>query len=465
MLWLVRWRHAGRPSWALPLYAGLGAGLGLVVHPAFPANLELWVAQNVHLFDFVGSLGAGGAELRPATTLELLAKNFGFWAAAALALLAARGAAPAPPERALARDVYAVAALAFGALYLAMWRFGLYFFPFAALALLAALGPEGLRTRFRLPAARRTLPLAFAWLLCVVAALPQASAMARRFLDRAMPGPPREEAWRAFAASVPDGAKIAAPWGIAQAYVFFAPQGRYLNLLDPLLMALPYPREEALARALFAGEEPDLALAVGAGLDSDYLAFSTAVDSGAARGARRRRPAPAPDPRRLRSALCARARGRGALRARLGGGGARRGVRPLSAPYRPARARARGLRRRAAGRTGVRPLPPARVGGRGRPALAGARPLRARPLGGRRPAAGGARRRAGRGARRGRALRGRARRGRARLDARDLPRSRDRALRVLPARARGGRRAGRPGAAPASRPAAHQAPQASATPG
>jgi hypothetical protein len=273
LLWLVRWRHAGRPSWALPLYAGLGAGLGLVVHPAFPANLELWVVQNVHLFDYVASLGAGGAELRPATTLELLAKNFGFWAAAALALLAARRAAPAPPERALARDVHAVAALAFGALYLAMWRFGLYFFPFATLALLAALGPEGLGARFRWPA-RRTLPLALAWLLCVVAALPQASAMAGRFLDRAMPGPPREEAWRAFAASVPDGAKIAAPWGIAQAYVFFAPQGRYLNLLDPLLMALPYPREEALARALFAGEEPDLALAVGAGLDSDYLAFS-----------------------------------------------------------------------------------------------------------------------------------------------------------------------------------------------
>lgn len=274
LLWLVRWRHDGRPAWALPLYAGLGAGLGLVVHPAFPANLDLWAVVNVHLFDFVDRLGAGGAELRPATAVELLTKNLGFWVAAALALAAARRSPAAPPARALARDVHALAALAFGALYLTMWRFGIYFFPFAALALLARLGPEGLAAR--LPVGRRrALPVALAWLVCAGLALPQAAAMARRFLDRTMPGPQREDAWRDFAASVPAGARVAAPWGIAQAYVFFAPQGRYLNLLDPLLMALPHPREHALAQALFAGEEPDLALAVGIGLDSDYLAFST----------------------------------------------------------------------------------------------------------------------------------------------------------------------------------------------
>lgn len=273
LAWLVRWRREGRLTPALPLYTALGTGLGLIVHPAFPANLELWAVVNVHLFDFVGRLGAGGAELQPATTVELLTKNFGFWAAAGLALAAARRVPAPPPSRALARDVYALSALVFGALYLAMWRFGLYFFPFAALALLARLGPEGLSTRFA-PGRRRSLPIALAWLVCVAAALPQAAAMTRRFLDRTMPGPQREDAWRAFGESVPEGARVAAPWGIAQAYVFFAPQGRYLNLLDPVLMALPFPREEALARALFAGEEPDVALAAGSGLDSDYLAFS-----------------------------------------------------------------------------------------------------------------------------------------------------------------------------------------------
>lgn len=274
LAWLVRWRHEGRISLALPLYTALGTGLGLIVHPAFPANLELWAVVNVHLFDFVGRLGAGGAELQPATTVELLAKNFGFWAAAALALAAARRVPAPPPSRALARDVYALSALVFGALYLAMWRFGLYFFPFAALALLALLGPEGLAARLPL-GRRRSVSVALAGLICVAAALPQGTAMAARFLDRTMPGPQREDAWRAFGRSVPEGARVAAPWGIAQAYVFFAPQGRYLNLLDPVLMALPYPREEALARALFAGEEPDVALAVGSGLDSDHLAFST----------------------------------------------------------------------------------------------------------------------------------------------------------------------------------------------
>jgi hypothetical protein len=270
--WLLRWRRDGRPSWGLLLYTALGTAIGLAVHPAFPANLELWAVVNLHLFDFVGSLDAGGAELRPATTAAVLTKNLGFWAAAALALLAGRSSAPAAPDRALARDVHAMGAAVFGLLYLAMWRFGLYFFPFAALALVAHLGTHGIATRVRL--GRWRVPVAAAWLLCVLAAVPQGVAMARHFLA-GPPGPAREDAWRAFSQSVPAGAKVAAPWGMAQAYFFFAPQGRYLNFLDPVLMAFPYPRQEALARAVFAGTEPDLALAVGGGLDSDYLAFST----------------------------------------------------------------------------------------------------------------------------------------------------------------------------------------------
>lgn len=273
-LWcLVRRRHDGRFPLALPLYATLGAALALLVHPAFPANLELWLVQNVHLFDLTTSLGAGGAELRPATTAELLTKNFAFWLVAAL-LLARRGAAPSPESpRALARDIYAVAGAVFFLLYLTMWRFGLYFYPLALLALVARAGPAPLAGSFRL-GRRASLPVVVAVVLVALAALPPARGMAHRFLDRSMPGPPREAAWRAFGASVPNGARVAAPWGIAQAYVFFAPQGRYLNLLDPVFMALPFPREFELQRALFAGEEPDLAFAAGAGLDSDHLAFS-----------------------------------------------------------------------------------------------------------------------------------------------------------------------------------------------
>lgn len=272
----VRWLHRRRFPWALGLYAVLGTAVGLLVHPAFPRNLEVWAVQNVYLFDFVESIGAGGAELRPATLAAVAERNLGFWlalAVALLALLARRGGGPAAPDRALARDTLLVGAIAFGALYVEMWRFGLYFFPLAGLAALAALGPGGLAARL-LPLRGPRLPVGAALGLCGLVALPGAIGMGRFYLDRSAPGPSREAEWRAFGDAVPAAARVAAPWGQAQAYFFFAPQASYLNFLDPVLMAFPHPREAALERALFRGDEPDLALAVGAGLDSDHLAFS-----------------------------------------------------------------------------------------------------------------------------------------------------------------------------------------------
>lgn len=254
----------------LALYTALGVGLGLVVHPAFPANLELWSAANVHLFRHVETLGAGGAELQPATTRAVLAKNFGFLATLAL-ILAAWKARRGPVAEPRLAGAYGVAAVAFTLLYLSMWRFAIYAIPFLLLATLSIVG--------RLPFERIGESQRFSWLhagllLTLVLSLPPASGMASELLELGKPPVDREAAWRDFGRILPPGARVAAPWGIAQAYVFFAPQGRYLNLLDPVLLALPYPDLSRLERSVFSGEEPDLALAVFHGLGSDYLAFS-----------------------------------------------------------------------------------------------------------------------------------------------------------------------------------------------
>ena len=39
-----------RWEWRLLLYPFLGAGAGLLLHPHFPANLEVWALQNIAFF-------------------------------------------------------------------------------------------------------------------------------------------------------------------------------------------------------------------------------------------------------------------------------------------------------------------------------------------------------------------------------------------------------------------------------
>ncbi len=84
----------------------------------------------------------------------------------------------------------------------------------------------------------------------------------------------REAEWTEFGRAVPAGAKVAAEWGLTHVYIYFAPQASYLNVLDPVFMALPYPEAYEAQRALFDGRDSDGAMTVKAGLDSDFLAFS-----------------------------------------------------------------------------------------------------------------------------------------------------------------------------------------------
>ncbi len=291
---LFLWRGWARRKWdwELVLYPVLGVGLGLVIHPQFPANLHVWWVQNVEFFRYKGTLDVG-TEIRPRPTDKMLLDNLGWWPALVALVLAARplaggGRARSPgaaeDDEAMA-DAFTLAALVFSGLYLLMGRFVLYALPFATLAVLAELRRRGLApgSWMRLPGGRSRraqVPLGVVLILCVTASFPKVWDLVSR-----LPGSPdeppraRETAWRDLGRAMPDGARVAAPWGSTEAYVLFAPQGRYLNVLDPIFMALPYPRIYALQRALFEGEEPDVPLVSTGPLESEFLAQSNVLGS------------------------------------------------------------------------------------------------------------------------------------------------------------------------------------------
>ena len=73
--------------------------------------------------------------------------------------------------------------------------------------------------------------------------------------------------------SGPGRCPCAAPWDAAEAYIWAAPQARYINLLDPVFMVVSHPTAYAVQRNIWDGSEPDVPLAVKIYLDSDYIAF------------------------------------------------------------------------------------------------------------------------------------------------------------------------------------------------
>ena len=264
-----------RLEWRGPLWALLGVGLGLVVHPHFPHNLEVWVAQSVDFFRLKGRLDVG-TEIRPNFTDVALMVNLG-WLLGLAALW--RSAVPGDPpteEEARAADAFGAAAAAFGLLYLLMSRFSLYAVPFATLWLLFELRRRGLVPGrwVRLPR-RGRVPLAAALALALLVSLPEAVRQLRTFRERTAPGPgdARLADRAALARALPAGARVAAPWRSTPIYMLAAPQALYLNVLDPVFMALPHPRAYELQRRVFDGTEPDVPLAAVAGLASEIVAF------------------------------------------------------------------------------------------------------------------------------------------------------------------------------------------------
>lgn len=269
-----------RWPWRMLAYAFLGAGLALVLHPHFPHNLEIWAAQNVEFFLRKGELGVG-TEIRPNFTDVVLMVNLGWFLG--LAVLAASARSPAAARPAAAAEgrlaaALAIAAAAFGGLYLLMSRFSVYFFPFATLGWLYELHRRGRRPgAWTYLPARGRIPLALAAAVCLVASFPEARRQLGVYAHRTRLGTneARLADREALAAAIPEGARVAADWGPTATLMLWAPQGRYLNALDPVFMAIPFPEEQRLLEEVLAGREPDVPAAVAGALASDHLVYPT----------------------------------------------------------------------------------------------------------------------------------------------------------------------------------------------
>ena len=269
----------------LPLYPALGVGLGLVLHPHFPDNLRIWVLQSFDFFQAKAALDVG-TEIFPNTTDVTLMVNLGW-----LLLMAVLWRSSAPAETSLDErrrlasqaDAFLVAATVFGVLYLLMSRFSIYFFVFATSWIVLELGRRGLRPgrTCRLPF-RGELRTAVAVALCLLVAAPEARRQVLNYRHRLALGPDevrlrdRED----LAKALPPGARAVARWQQTPIYMLWAPHATYMNVLDPVFMARPYPQLFELQQRIFAGTEPDVPVKLKQALDSDFIAFSRAADTG-----------------------------------------------------------------------------------------------------------------------------------------------------------------------------------------
>jgi hypothetical protein len=288
-----------RWEWDFLLYAVLGVGLGLVVHPNFPKNLEIWMLQSIAILR-VRDPGDIGSEIFPDSTATVLFGNLAwFLAAAALwqspprrgtageAADGGAGSAGSAPAKAgprledadlvgRAADAFGVAAGAFGLLYLLSERFAHYFYPLATLWMLFELRRRGRAPGRWIKVGGHRLPLAAALAVCLLAGWPAAT-RARRWVRLSSDPGPRAVALAdraALSRALPPGARVAAHWGHTPIYLFWAPQALYLNVLDPVFMAVPFPAAYARQRAVFDGSEPDVPLAVEQTLASDFVVCS-----------------------------------------------------------------------------------------------------------------------------------------------------------------------------------------------
>ncbi|HKO55292.1 MAG TPA: hypothetical protein VJ276_05395 [Thermoanaerobaculia bacterium] len=235
LLWAWRDRRL-----ALPAVIGVAAGLVLRPYPL--ANLHLWYVQNIEFFRWMGKLDVGD-EIRP-PSLHTLWTSLAFLLAVALLI---RRSKP-PVETAIAAGVFLL-------LFTRIGRMATYVYPLVFLAVLNE-------------RARRWAPIVLGGTL--VLALPLArEPMLIDLLTRDFA---TEGDLERFGRAVPPGAKIAATWGDGETYAFWAPQGRYLNVLEPLFMMARDPRAYEAQRRLFSGLDPDPAATLRE-LDSNFIAF------------------------------------------------------------------------------------------------------------------------------------------------------------------------------------------------
>jgi len=250
LVWAVIDRRPRLFVWPL---AGTIAGLIARPHPI--ANLQIWYVQNVAFFFNVRRFDVGN-EILPPTASTILVSMGWILGIGALVVLGMRGARERRGELPFAL----APAIVFGVIFIGMARMATYAFPLITLAILFAIGRP------------QRAAAAIALVISMVIAVPAASDPMLVHLLRNAPKITSESEWAKFGRAVPPGAKVAADWERGELYAFWAPQGRYLNVLDPIFMALTLPKEYVTQRNLFAGTLPDVVGAMRS-LDSDYIAF------------------------------------------------------------------------------------------------------------------------------------------------------------------------------------------------
>ena len=253
------WYRTRTPDFGIVFATFGGVAAGLILRPHPLANLYFWYVQNVQFFRVGQALDVGN-EILPPQWPELW--SCAAWVAFVVALIVIARTSRARQES--RRDDFvwylAINAAVFLALYVRMERMGLYLFPFATLAAIHAFAPQISRRVF-----------AIVLVVTFIAALPLEFGPDKREFIHVRMADVSELDWSEFGRAVPPGAHVAASWGDAESYTFWAPQGRYLNVLDPIFMALPYPRQYDAQARIFAGHDPDFPRTLVRELDSDYL--------------------------------------------------------------------------------------------------------------------------------------------------------------------------------------------------
>ncbi|HSP13233.1 MAG TPA: hypothetical protein VLV78_00615 [Thermoanaerobaculia bacterium] len=263
ILWFVwSWIREKKPDVALvaPPLLGIAAGLLLRPHPI--ANLRLWFVQNVVFFANMSRLDVGNEINPPLVPQTLFVSSIWIGGMGILMAMALRGGRRESREGGDIAAYTTIAAAVFILLFFRFGRMALYAFPLATLAIVLGFGA---RLRPRQSVVVLTL-------LTLIALPVTFDSEKRRFIASGS-ADVTELDWFAFGRSVPAGARIAARWADADAYVFWAPQGRYLNVLDPTFMFVTFPRQYEAQRKLFSGEDPDIPRTLVEVLDSDYLAL------------------------------------------------------------------------------------------------------------------------------------------------------------------------------------------------
>jgi hypothetical protein len=113
--------------------------------------------------------------------------------------------------------------------------------------------------------------------LLSLAALSCANALGIAFVNWRMAGsfdPSLRRELDRLAQQLPAGSNVAANWDDAELYAFHAPHARYLNVYDPVFMAVGDPVRHAIWTEVLAGSLPDIPAAVNRALESQYIAIS-----------------------------------------------------------------------------------------------------------------------------------------------------------------------------------------------